>query len=242
MRATIRRDNIKIEFSGRGQIWNDLLRPYFGGPEAPPEAERPVATVTPVPAAQAPLPPAPPVRPAATFEPAAPRPAIAVQPAPVGQAARPAAPAQPRTWYPPRTEAPRRFEPGGHGPGRPELERNAPPQHYSAEEEEHDSVQVEPSSDPATLYARLAAIPGRRSERDAVLAAVWFLTKGEQETTSDDVEAHFQLLHVFPDVKVTPHLLKHIHRTKMLEQGSTAKAVRLSKKGAGSVRGRLVPV
>jgi len=227
MRATIRKDNVKIEFSGRGQIWNDLLRPYFGGPEAPPEPER--AAAPPAPAA-APAPP--PVRPVAAVQYAQQRPEIVVQPAPVGAAARPAAPSQPRTWYPPRAEPPRRSEP----------DRAAPPQHYSAEEDESDVVQVEPSADPATLYARLAAIPGRRSERDAVLAAVWFLTKGEHETTADDVEAHFQVLRVFPDIKVTPHLLKHIHRTKMLEQGASAKAVRLAKKGLASVRGRLVPV
>jgi hypothetical protein len=237
MRATIRKDNVKIEFSGRGQIWNDLLRPYFGGPEAPAEPERPVAVKAPSPvaspvAAQAPAAAAASVRPATAVQLTPHRPSIVVQPAPVGAVARPAAPSQPRTWYPPRPEQPRRFEP----------DRNAPPQHYSAEEDESDVVQVEPSSDPATLYARLAAIPGRRSERDAVLAAVWFLSKGERETTADDVEAHFQVLRVFPDIKVTPHLLKHIHRTKMLEQGSSAKAVKLSKKGLASVRGRLVPV
>ena len=75
------------------------------------------------------------------------------------------------------------------------------------------------------------------------LAAVWFLTKGEREASADEVEAHFGALHVFPDVKVVPHLLKHIHRTKMLEQGAGGpKAVRFSKKGLASVRGRLVPV
>jgi hypothetical protein len=235
MRATIRRDNVKIEFSGRGQMWNDLLRPYFGGPEAPAEPDRPAgvaASVAAAPPAPAPVPPAP-VAPVAAVQLTPHRPAaVAVQPAPVGAAARPAAPSQPRTWYPPRAAEPRRFE----------ADRKAPPQHYSAEEEEADTVEVEPSADPATLYARLGAIPGRRSERDAVLAAVWFLTKGEQETTADDVEAHFQVLRVFPDIKVTPHLLKHVHRTKMLEQGSGPKAVRLSAKGLASVRGRLVPV
>jgi hypothetical protein len=230
MRAVIRRDKVRIEFSGRGQMWNELLRPYLGGPEAPPEPIAPVAaSVTPVTA------PAPA---------AAPRPFVPAQypqarqpvamPAPVAAsagAARPA-PSQPRTWYPPRPQSVQCFEPV-----------RAPAQHYSAEEEDGiDVPQVDPSSDPATLYARLAAIPGRRSERDAVLAAVWFLTRGETETTADDVEAHFQTLRVFPDVKVVPIILKHIHRTKTIEIGSSGpKAVRLSKKGMTSVRGRLVP-
>ena len=237
MRATVRRNNVKIEFSGRGQIWNELLRPYFGGPEAPSEPERAFATQPASPVTVASPAPAQSVRPVASTVPTTVqftphRPAVVVASAPVGAPVRQAAPSQPRTWYPPRPEQPRRFEPA----------RNAPPQHYSAEEDESDVVQVEASGDPATLYARLAAIPGRRSERDAVLAAVWFLTKGEHEATADDVEAHFQVLRVFPDIKVTPHLLKHIHRTKMLEQGASAKAVKLSKKGLGSVRGRLVPV
>lgn len=233
MRAVIRRENVRIEFSGRGQMWNELLRPYLGGPEAPPEPATPAAA--PVTVATAPAPAA--ARPAVPAVPAAypsPRQAV-VLPAPVPSptvAARPA-PSQPRTWYPPRPQPVQRFEPV-----------RAPAEHYSAEEEEGiDVPQVEPSSDPATLYARLAAMPGRRSERDAVLAAVWFLTRGESETTADDVEAHFQTLRVFPDVKVVPLVLKHIHRTKTLEPGTTGpKAVRLSKKGLSSVRGRLVPV
>jgi hypothetical protein len=220
MRAVIRTNDVKIEFSGRGQVWNELLRPHFGGPEAPPEPETPAAP------------------------PAAVRATPAVQltphrgdaPSPVRPAAPPAArpvagPAQPRTWYPPREQPPRRFEP----------EQPSPQSYHSAEEDDGDGVRVEPSSDPATLYGRLAALPGRRSERDAVLAAVWFLTKGETETTGDDVERHFATFRAFPDVKVVPHLLKHVHRTKMLEFGSTTKTVRLSKKGLAYVVGRLVP-
>ncbi len=241
MRAVIRRDRVKIEFSGRGQMWNELLRPYLGGPEAPPE---------PIASAAGPIPPAA-VATTAVARPAtaaAPRPAApalfqparapVAMPAPVAVGAVGAAggarpsPSQPRTWYPPRPEPVQRFEPV-----------RAPAQHYSAEEEDGPQVpQVEPSSDPATLYGRLAAMPGRRSERDAVLAAVWFLTRGVSETTADDVEAHFQTLRVFPDVKVVPIVLKHIHRTKTIEIGSTGqKAVRLSRKGVASVRGRLVP-
>src|SRR5687768_17856294 len=40
MRALIRKDNVKIEFSGRGQVWNEMLRPWLGGPQAPDEAEQ----------------------------------------------------------------------------------------------------------------------------------------------------------------------------------------------------------
>jgi hypothetical protein len=116
------------------------------------------------------------------------------------------------------------------------------PQHYSSGDDDNDAVQVEPSADPATLYSRLADIPGRRSERDGVLAAVWFLTRGERETSADEVEAHFASLSAFPDVKVVPLLLKHVHRTKTLEQGASPKSVRLTAKGITTVRGRLVPV
>ena len=253
MRAVIHRDNVKIEFSGRGQVWNELLRPYLGGPEAPPEplpAQRPVTststTTSTVPAqpvarsqpiaaeraAQSQLPV--PTRPAASVTAAHPA-APALQPAASGYGAAPAVarpPAsQPRTWYPPRPQTPQRFEP--RYPVAPSSADGA---------DESDAIRVEPSADPATLYARLAAIPGRRSERDAVLAAVWFLTHGEREATADDVESHFDSLGVFPDLKVVPSLLKHVHRTKMFEQGSTPKSVRFSKKGIAGVRGRLVPV
>lgn len=232
MRAVIRRQNIRIEFSGRGQMWNEFLRPYLGGPEAPPEPLAPVATPVTAVAAPAPARPTAPA-PAPNVPAAAPRVAMPMPvPVPVAVGAVRPAPSQPRTWYPPRREPAQRFD-----------APPAPAEHYSAEEEEGaDLPQVEPSSDPATLYARLAAIPGRRSERDAVLAAVWFLTRGESETTADDVEAHFQTLRVFPDVKVVPLVLKHIHRTKTLEPGAGGpKAVRLSRKGLASVRGRLVP-
>lgn len=240
MRAVICRDSVRIEFSGRGQMWNELLRPYVGGPEAPAEPE--LAVAAPAPAAT----PAPaPVRPA-PVQLAPQRPNVPVAPAPAPmpvpaaaamQPARPAAPPPVRTWYPPRPAQQAR-------PAAPQPAREVPQpvQHYSSGEDETDAVQVEPSADPGTLYSRLAEIPGRRSERDGVLAAVWFLTRGERETSADEVEAHFASLSAFPDVKVVPLLLKHVHRTKTLEQGSTPKAVRLTAKGITAVRGRLVPV
>ena len=242
MRAVICRDAVRIEFSGRGQMWNELLRPYVGGPEAPAEPESAAPAPAPAPVQAAPVAAAP-TRPApAQFTPhradapvtparvAAPVPALvaAAVPAP---APRPAAQPAVRTWYPPRpAQAPR-----------PEAAPQ-PPQHFSSGDDETETEQVEPSADPATLYSRLAEIPGRRSERDGVLAAVWFLTRGERETSADEVEAHFASLQAFPDVKVVPLLLKHVHRTKTLEQGSSPKAVRLTAKGITAVRGRLVPV
>jgi hypothetical protein len=226
-------------------MWNELLRPYVGGPEAPAELEAAAAAPSP-PRAPAPAPavaPAPaPGRPApvqfTTHRPDVPAAAHAA-PAPTAPsvaypapAPRPAAPPAVRTWYPPKP--PQSQRPTGF--------QHQPPQHYSSGEDESDSVQVEPSADPATLYSRLADIPGRRSERDGVLAAVWFLTRGERETSADEVEAHFASLQAFPDVKVVPLLLKHVHRTKTLEQGSSPRAVRLTAKGITAVRGRLVPV
>jgi hypothetical protein len=118
--------------------------------------------------------------------------------------------------------------------------RPAPAAAVASHDDEEGEFQVERSSDPATLYGRLAALPGRRSERDAVLAAVWFLTKGKSEVTGDEVERQFHAHQVFRDVKVVPHLLKHVHRTKMLEAGTNPKAVRLTTKGTSYVRSRLV--
>jgi hypothetical protein len=247
MRAVISRDSVRIEFSGRGQMWNELLRPYVGGPEAPAEAEpaaaAPARAPAPAPAPVTPLAAAP-MRPApAQFTPhradvtvsRAPVPspvhaAVAAAPAPA-LAARPAAQPAVRTWYPPRpAQTPR------------PAAAPQPPQHFSSDDDDTAAAQVEPSADPATLYSRLSEIPGRRSERDGVLAAVWFLTRGERETSANEVEEHFASLQAFPDVKVVPLLLKHVHRTKTLEQGSSPKSVRLTAKGITAVRGRLVPV
>ena len=235
MRAVICRDSVRIEFSGRGQMWNELLRPYVGGPEAPPEP----AAASPAPATAAPPVAAAPMRPApAQFTPhradeqASPARVPSPVPAQVAApAARPVAQPAVRTWYPPRpAQTPR------------PAAAPQPPQHFSSDDDESAAVQVEPSADPATLYSRLAEIPGRRSDRDGVLAAVWFLTRGERETSADEVEAHFESLRAFQDVKVVPLLLKHVHRTKTLEPGSSPKSVRLTAKGITAVRGRLVPV
>jgi hypothetical protein len=228
MRAVICRDSSRIEFSGRGQMWNELLRPYIGGPEAPAEPDPAAAAPAP-----APSPSVAPVRPA-PVQFTQQRSDVPAAPATAGPAPAPrmAPPPAVRTWYPPRPEP----------SARPAAAQPQAPQHYSSDEEESDAVQVEPSSDPATLYSRLSDIPGRRAERDGVLAAVWFLTKGERETSADEVEAHFASLRAFQDVKIVPALLKHVHRTKTLEQGSSPKSVRLTAKGITAVRGRLVPV
>ena len=273
MRALIRRNGVKIEFTGRGQLWNEMLRPWFGGPEAPDErmAEEPSAAAAPQ------LPPhtASAARPHTasaahphTGSPAqvAPRPAPSVQFAshrsePAFAAAavggpsssgtqmrgspsvpqRPATPNAPRTWYPPREP---NAEPARQASPRPQAETPHPTHDDGQQGAVHDDddagIQIERSSHAPTLYSRLAALHGRRSERDAVLAAVWFLTKGEGEATGDEVERHFLSHGVFQDVKVVPHLLKHVHRTKMLEPGRNPKAVRLTGKGATYVHSRLV--
>src|SRR5262245_33972409 len=104
MRAVICRDSVRIEFSGRGQMWNELLRPYVGGPEAPAEPETAAAAPAPAPApapahVQAPARPAPMQFTSHRVEalsPAAAAPAPMASPAP---APRPAAPPAVRTWY-----------------------------------------------------------------------------------------------------------------------------------------------
>src|SRR5262245_32711984 len=119
MRALIRKNGVKIEFSGRGQVWNEMLRPYLGGPEAPsePEPARRTAEVDGETAAPLRLMSHRPedARPAPAHVPAparapnvapAPASAPAPRPVPVGAgAAAAAAPVAPRTWYPPRPTA-----------------------------------------------------------------------------------------------------------------------------------------
>jgi hypothetical protein len=118
--------------------------------------------------------------------------------------------------------------------------RAEPPRRMDDEDDDADVHRVAPSSDPATLYGRLAALPGRRSERDAVLAAAWFLTKGETETSPEQIERHLHAFDVFHGVKVVPHVLKHVSRTKLLETGSQPRTVRVSRKGVAYARSRLV--
>src|SRR5262245_13675566 len=229
MRFRLKKDRFTLHYEGSAKVWNECLRPYVGGPEAPSEPEAVAPPPAPVPA---PRPePAPPALPPAPAAPAPTR--VAIMPSTVRSAAVGAAPPpyQPaprpavRTWYPPRDV-----------PARAAATAYVAPE----DDEEPEAPRVETSSDPATLYGRLAALPGRRSERDAVLAAAWFLTKGGGETNPDAIEHHFQSLGVFADVKVVPHVLKHVNRTKLLEAGSQARSVRLSQKGVAYARTRLI--
>ncbi len=169
------------------------------------------------------------------------------RPSPYGAPPRPAAPpapvsttpTPPRRWIPPRPE-------NGLRPGQvPAPTPNRPPADEQGErdegtEPEQETLAIEASSDPATLYARLTALGGRRSEKEAVLAAVWFLTRGERDTTAEEVERHLAGFGVFAGIKVVPHLLKHVSRTRMLEQGALSRTVRLTEKGVAHAKRRLV--
>ncbi len=215
MRARVRTQAYEFEFEGSADFWNELLQPLVGGPLAPPDPE-------PVP--EAPPPP----------RPRGPEPMLRVEPAPAA-ARRP----------PAREDRPTRA-PAARPAGRPAGPR--PPQHRSAPPDRQGRVRpprqpappLEPSSDATVLYRRLAAL-GRRGEKDAVLAAVWFVAGGSNsDVTSGDVERHLRAHGVPADVKVKPNLAKHVGRTKMLDPGSTDGTVRLSPKGLRYVRGRMI--
>jgi hypothetical protein len=216
MKARLETSDYRFLFHGSPALWNEFFRPLLGGPEAPPEPApaAPPRAAAPPPPAFAAIPSAP-----STTTSPAPAPAVAATwnpPRPVPVAPRPApyaaAPPYPRQPSPePRTWHRR---PGGLEP----------------------TIAVEPSADPRTLYDRLANVESRRGERDAVLAAIWFLGKGEGDVSPEDVERHLREHDGPPDVKVRPVMLKHVTRTKLLEQGTTPGTVRLTAKGVAQVR------
>ena len=76
----------------------------------------------------------------------------------------------------------------------------------------------------------------RRAEKDAVLAAVWFVGHDEREVHEREVAQHLREHGGPADVKIRPQFLKHITRTKLLEAGTQPGLVRLSRKGREQVR------
>lgn len=224
MRVRIRTKAYDLEFEGSPGLWNEFFRPVMGGPEAPPEPD-PVPEPVPQRAVVAP-------RSAITAAgPGAPSPATYrattnhSEHVPPGRAAPPP---RARARHDERDGLGRRDDgPRRGGPPRKIKQQPAPP--------------VEASSDPAVLYRRLAAIGGRRGEKDAVIAAVWFVSGGRsRDVTAEDVERHLRSHGLPAEIKVRPHLLKHVSRTKLLDAGSDQGAVRLNNKGLKYVKQRLV--
>ena len=156
-----------LEFVGAAALWNELLRPIFGGP---------VARDLPGASPQHPAPAALHVD------------ARRAPPAPAPVAAAPA--------------APRRAE----------------------------SISVEQA------FLELAESGGRRAEKDAVLLAVWQVGAGQRDVGFDAVARAVHAHDAFGDVRVKPHLLKHVNRSKMLELGAERETVRLNDKGRRYVR------
>jgi len=224
MRVLIQKPTYRLEYEGVNTLWNVFLRPILGGPECPPD---PVPQVSPAPPVAQSAAVAPVVR---TYAPAA----GAV--APVTVSAAPAPSAGPRTWYPPRepreSRAPRQAYPDTYEAA--PVESDVPPWRRRGGPE--PEARVEASSDPKVLYERLGALGSRRSEKDAVLAAVWFVGKGEKEVHEKEIDAHFAENGGPCDVNVRPVTLKHINRTKLLEQGTAVGLVRLSAKGREQIR------
>ena len=240
MRVRILKPSYKLEFDGAPSIWNDYFRPLLGGPVAPPDpvpaaAAAPPAGVPFAGAAPAVGSPPPMVR---TFAP----PEFEVSPGQPIPASGPPVAARPavRTWFPPR-------EPRADRPARDDDRRRAP-----AAVEEHDDrsdtppwrrrggpepeIRIEASNDPKVLYDRLLALGSRRSEKDAVLAAVWFVGRDDREVHEREVDQHLKEHGAFDDIKVRPAVAKHITRTKLLEAGTQPGFVRLSRKGREQIR------
>ena len=242
MRVRIHRPEFNIDFQGSPGVWNALLRPIFGGPEAPPDPVPPPPSAAPVTGsattATAVTGPAPVVRtfaPPPSGMPAAPTTTFSASPAPTSGV---------RTYYPPREprdtrdvrdsrapragrDAPRQARDDDRpNPAAPWRRRGGP----------EPEARIEPSTDPAEVYSRLEALGSRRAEKDAVLAAVWFVGGGEREVHEKEITAHFEAHGGPVDAKVRPQLLKHINRTKLLEQGTKTGLVRLTGKGREHVR------
>jgi len=87
------------------------------------------------------------------------------------------------------------------------------------------------TTDGDALFAQLAEQGGRRAEKDAVLVAVWLLGGIRHEVTFDAVARRLHADEAFADVRVKPHLLKHVSRTKLLDAGERRETVRLNVKG-----------
>ncbi len=232
MRVRLVTPAYRFEFEGAPALWNELFRPILGGPEAPPDP--------------APLPAA------APFAPAAPgvatvAPVAAGGPAAQSWAPRPAMPPAPpqgavRTFVLPRRE-PVRDHDRHDGPRPPHGDA------YSSGDDEgqggdwrrrrggpEPTIPVEPAADPDVLYRRLGEVDSRRAEKDAVLAAVWFVGRGQRDVSPEEVEKHLREHGGPADVKVRPHMQKHITRTKLMEPGEQNGWVRLSAKGRAQIR------
>ena len=233
MRARIHTPTYRLDFEGSPSLWNDFVRPMVGGPAATPDPvpeSAPAATVAGGPA------------PASFVAPAAPAAAPVVRT--VAPPPPPAVPSGVRTYFPPREPreaSPEYMDRPGRGPrgdrGRPSRDDAGdarPPWRRRGGPE--PEARVEASADADTLYSRLATLDSRRAEKDAVIAAVWFVGRGEREVHEKEVEAHFAAHGGPPDVKVRPLFLKHISRSKLLEAGTQTGLVRLSAKGREHVR------
>lgn len=78
------------------------------------------------------------------------------------------------------------------------------------------ATSVAPPAEPGALLERLAGQSGRRAERDTVLAAVWCLGGAAAVVHSDAVTEFVETRSPLSEVKVRPHLLKHVSKTKLL--------------------------
>jgi len=246
MKARIRTETFTFEYAGPPRLWNEVFRSIVGGAKSPEEETAPEAPAQ-QPAGQAAggqrLPHLGP----------GPRATMARSPF-AGGAPMPAGPeAYGDVDLPRGSRGPdRREDFGGRRPdSRPPQRdaRSAPRQEWDARQQERtprkprlapQAPPIERTGDPAELYARLGEIPGRRSEKDGVLAAVWFVSKGERDVTPEEVEQHLRDHGGPPTVKVRPLLQKHVNRSKMLDAGANPGTFKMNRKGAHYVIDHLV--
>lgn len=243
MKARIRSAMYALEFSGSPAIWNDFLRPLIGGPRAPDESPEPEVAAAPGGAGPRSSDAARPV-----LSPGPLRPAPLGVPSPLSAGAgRP---------YPDDAYDARRYEergPQGRGRGdrafeqRRDADRGGarppqpPAQRPRRVRPQPTGPQIEKTADPDELYARLGEVEGRRGEKDAVLAAVWFASDGNQRAvTAEEVEKHLAEHGWDGDVRVRPHLQKHVTRSKTLDAGEEAGTFRVNRKGTKYVLDMLV--
>lgn len=221
MRVRIVKPRWKIEFEGPASVWNELLRPVFGGPEGADEPEAPAEAVP------------------------------AAQPTRVDVRESHAAAQRPRTWVPPRDEGPFPSSWSSEADEPPRRDAHEPrmhPEHRQPRGDHgHDGpprrrhgpepvLQIEPSADPRTLYERIGALGSRRVEKDSVLAAVWFVGRGERDVSHQEVAKHLAENGGPTDLAVRPHLFKHVTRSKCLVHGEAPGSVRLTDKGREQIR------
>ncbi len=181
MRARIRMAEYDMEFAGTPAVWNEHLRPIFGGPEADERSDGDSCDRNPSDGESS-----------------------------DGDGRR-------GTDAAPRTKCP---APRPHEATTGKAATDAP---------RHSGTDEPPDID--EILDDLAEAGGRRAEKDAVLVAVWGHGGSRGDVAFRDVATTLHAHDDFRDVRVKPHLLKHISRSRMLAPGELRETAHLTDKG-----------